>query len=431
MSSFDQIAEASADYLRAGELVPVGYRNTEAGVIPEDWTVRRLGELAVFIGSGTTNTKETGEYPLFGSTGLIGTCTAPIYEGEAILVARVGANAGKLNFVSGQYGVSDNTIILRLDSEINIIYLKYWLLRKNLNSLVFGSGQPLITGTQIKSLPLAIPPQKEQAAIAKALSDIDELLTSLNKFIAKKQAIKTATMQQLLTGKTRLPAFALREDGTRKGYTDSELGEIPEDWNIKNIEDIATVKGGKRLPKGEQLLTTPTKHPYIRVADMFYGGVTTDDLRFVPEHVAPLIKNYTMNENEIFISVAGTLGIVGKIPKLLNGANLTENADRISTEINPDFLLYWLMAEKIQNEIAQQSTVGAQPKLALARIQQFPVPVPLQDREQAAIATILSDMHIEIQTLEKRLFKTRQIKQGMMQELLTGKTRLIQGSEAR
>ncbi len=125
--------------------------------------------------------------------------------------------AGLVNLVNGKYGVSDNTIVINLNNNNDVEFIKSWLIKKDLNTLVFGSGQPLITGTQLKKLLIPLPKLKEQTAIATALFDIDNLIGSLEKLIAKKEAIKTATMQQLLTGKTRLPEFATREDGSLKG----------------------------------------------------------------------------------------------------------------------------------------------------------------------------------------------------------------------
>lgn len=182
-----------------------GYKQSELGEIPEDWEVSSIGDYANFIGSGKTNTKIKGNFPLYGSTGIIGSCPNPEYEGDAILVARVGANAGKLNFVSGKYGVSDNTIIIVLNTKADLQFFRYGLIRKNLNTLVFGSGQPLITGTQLKELLLSLPDKEEQTAISTILSDMDEELQTLEQRLNKTRQIKQGMMQELLTGKTRLP----------------------------------------------------------------------------------------------------------------------------------------------------------------------------------------------------------------------------------
>lgn len=183
---------------------PKAYKDSELGQIPEDWTISSLGEHALYIGSGKTNTRNSGEYPLYGSTGIIGSCSRPEYKGDSILVARVGANAGKLNSVSGLYGVSDNTIIVKINNFNDLNFIKYMLVSKNLNTLVFGSGQPLITGTQLRELSLLMPIQDEQMAIANILKNIDIDISILKSKVKKLYQIKQGVMQELLTGKTRL-----------------------------------------------------------------------------------------------------------------------------------------------------------------------------------------------------------------------------------
>lgn len=209
------------------------------------------------------------------------------------------------------------------------------------------------------------------------------------------------------------------------GYKQTDVGVIPEDWEVKTIKEIANVKGGKRLPAGKSLIDTITPHPYIRVTDMIIGGVCLDDIKYVPEDAFPIIRNYRIFIDDIFISVAGTLGVVGKIPLELNGANLTENADKITNiSCNQDFLFYNLTSERIQSIIDAEKTVGAQPKLALGRIEGFHIPLPPTINEQTAIATALSDVDALLNQLDKLIAKKRDIKQATMQQLLTGKKRL-------
>ena len=191
------------------------------------------------------------------------------------------------------------------------------------------------------------------------------------------------------------------------------------------LGEVAEVKSGKRLPLGRQLTERITSHPYIRILDMFNNGINLTDIKYVPEDVFPYIKNYRIFLEDIYISVAGTLGLVGRIPEILNGANLTENANKITNiKCNINFLLFVLRSDFIQNTIDAERTLGAQPKLALIRIRNFEIPFPPKE-EQTRIATILSDMDSEIQALETKLEKYKNIKLGMMQELLTGKIRLI------
>jgi type I restriction enzyme S subunit len=211
----------------------------------------------------------------------------------------------------------------------------------------------------------------------------------------------------------------------KSGYKMTEVGVIPEDWEVKELSSISAIKSGKRLPKGSLVASSKTSYPYIRVIDMNMGYLNLSNIMYVPENVQPMISKYIISKNDIYISVAGTLGLVGKIPEELDGANLTENANRI-TEIqcNRDYLMYYMMSPLIQNVIEAERTIGAQPKLALQRIRDFYIVLPRDNREQTAIAAALSDVDSLISALTKKIEKKKAIKQGLMQQLLTGKKRL-------
>jgi type I restriction enzyme, S subunit len=211
----------------------------------------------------------------------------------------------------------------------------------------------------------------------------------------------------------------------RPGYKATEAGVVPEEWEVRTVEQVALVTSGKRLPLGSSLVDHPTPHPYIRVKDMRPGTVDLTEIKYVPEAVFPAIQRYRIYERDIFISVAGSLGIVGKIPKELDGANLTENADRLTNiTCSQDYLLYVLMSPLIQTAIDSIRTVGAQPKLALTRIRKFPIPLPPAEAEQRAIAAALSDVDALLGGLDQLIAKKRDLKQAAMQQLLTGQTRL-------
>ena len=170
-----------------------------------EWEVKRLGEVATTIFSGKSSAgNSSGSFPVYGSTGKIGLSDSPEYEGSALLIARVGANAGRIQSVAGQYGVTDNTLILTIGESCLLQYFQYQLKAMNLNDLVYGSGQPLITGSILRSLIVNVPPLTEQQAIAKVLTDIDAELEALEQRRYKTRELKQAMMQELLTGRTRL-----------------------------------------------------------------------------------------------------------------------------------------------------------------------------------------------------------------------------------
>lgn len=210
----------------------------------------------------------------------------------------------------------------------------------------------------------------------------------------------------------------------KQGYKQTKVGIIPEDWEVKYIEDIAEVKGGKRLPLGHELTEATTPYPYIRVTNMSMGGLNDKQILYVPSEVQPKIKNYTISKDDLYIAVAGnTLGMVGTIPAKFDGANLTENADKIcNIKIHKEFLLFVLMSDLIQNVIQNEITTNAQPKLALTRIKKFRIPFPPL-KEQEKIAQILTTWDEAI-TKQTELLEAKELqKKAIMQKLLSGEVR--------
>lgn len=163
-----------------------------------EWVEKELNDLCFNISSGKDKTFEGGDFELYGSTGIIGRTEYPSYKGEYILVARVGANAGFLNRAKGKFGVTDNTLIIDLKIVDVIDFIFFTLETTGLNKLVFGSGQPLITGGQLKSLNLLIPmSEKEQKKIASCLSSLDALISALAEKIEQLKLHKKGLMQGL------------------------------------------------------------------------------------------------------------------------------------------------------------------------------------------------------------------------------------------
>ena len=200
----------------------------------------RLKEIVLSIASGITiNHSSKGTYPVYGSTGIIGYTNSNDYSGERILIARVGANAGATNIVCGEYGVSDNTLVITVHSEYEIKYIYYCLKHKKLNQFVFGSGQPLITGSLLKNISLYIPDRISQQHIAEALSDVDGMISLLEKLVAKYKSIKTACLQQMFpqNGET-VPRMRL------PGFTGA--------WEQRKLGDIADIVGGGTPSTGNQ-----------------------------------------------------------------------------------------------------------------------------------------------------------------------------------
>ena len=180
-----------------------------------------------------------------------------------------------------------------------------------------------------------------------------------------------------------------------------------EEWREVALGEIANVKGGKRLPSGATLTDSRTSHPYLRIVDFKDGGVDQSNLMYVPEEVFPKIKNYIVNSGDLYISIVGTIGLIGAIPTSLHHANLTENAAKIcefTADIDARFLSFFLRSQAGQEAIRSLTVGSTQPKLALFRIKDIRVPLPPLP-EQHAIAATLGALDDKIE-LNRRMCET-------------------------
>ncbi len=162
-------------------------------------------------------------------------------------------------------------------------------------------------------------------------------------------------------------------------------------WPIVKLGNLVDVKGGKRLPKGDTYHNSETKHPYIRVTDFINGSVNVQGLKYITEETHNKIQRYTISKDDVYISIAGSIGIVGKIPSSLDGANLTENAAKLVIKdgqlLDQNFLI-WFLTTQGQDQIQSKKKATSQPKLALFRIEEIELPLPPL-KEQKRIAAIL------------------------------------------
>jgi type I restriction enzyme S subunit len=193
---------------------------------------------------------------------------------------------------------------------------------------------------------------------------------------------------------------------------------------LVRIDTVCDVKGGKRLPKGEVFSIRKTDYPYIRVTDFNNNSVSLHSVPYITRQQHQKISRYTITTEDIYVSVAGSLGIVGIIPNELNGANLTENANKLTNiTCNQKYLLYALQTDFFRSAIEEAMTSAAQPKLAIYAIESTKIPLPPLPT-QNRIAAILQTWDRAIQLAEQQLEDLQTRKRGLMQLLLTGKKRL-------
>lgn len=172
----------------------------------------------------------------------------------------------------------------------------------------------------------------------------------------------------------------------------SELYELPDGWEWKTIDEFATIKSGKRVPKGKKLLDNTTPYPYIRVTDFSDNGtVDSTDIKYITEEIYQQIKNYTITDEDIYISVAGTIGKTGIIPSSLNGANLTENAVKIvfdNSKYDKNFIFNFTNSITFMEQIGLATKTVAMPKLAIKRLKEVYIPLPPLPEQQRIVSKL-------------------------------------------
>jgi len=359
-----------------------------------------------------TNTQET-----ISKVGLEGSSCKLIPENTIIIACRMAV--GKAVVFNKAVAINQDLKALYPKSNTEWRFLIQWYLSnaQYIESLGTGSTVKGIRLEHLKFLPINLPPLPEQQKIAKILTSVDEVIEKTQAQIDKLKDLKTGMMQELLTKGIEHTEFK-----------DSPVGRIPVGWEVVELKSIAAVKGGKRMPKGRPFSETKTSHPYIRVTNFEKGTINCSDLKYVLPEDQEKIKRYIIKKSDLYISIAGSIGLIGSVPNKLDGAQLTENAAKISLNkpaiTSKEFIKYLLSSSIVQNQFHQETGAGGGvPKLALFRIESTLLPLP-NFIEQDKIANVLSAIDKNIENIERKLTSTKSVKKALMQDLLTGKVRV-------
>ena len=349
-----------------------------------------------------------GKFPCFGGNGLRGYTTTFTHDGSYTLVGRQGALCGNVTFVSGRFYASEHAIVVTPKKETDIKFMSYVLYDMNLNQYSESSAQPGLSVKKLLELEYPIPQNKEeQTAIAEALSDIDSLISSLQKLIEKKNAIKQGAMQELLTGKKRLPGF----DEEWRTYKLGELGSFDKGCGISRAESNT---GNFPAVRYGELYTKHTD--YVK---QYYSCISGD--------VAQTAKRVTFGDI-LFAASGETKEEIGVCAAIVDRRDIFAGGDIVvftpTTGINPIFFGTLLNMPFVQKQKSERGQGDAVVHIHADSLSEIIISMP-EKNEQEAIATVIKDFNDEIEQLERKLEKYQQIKQGMMQELLTGRIRLV------
>ena len=399
-------------------------KQTEIGLIPDDWEVKEIKDFAD-VTTGNKNTQdavENGKYPFYVRSPIVERINDYSFDSEGIITAGDGVGTGKVfHYAKGKFGLHQRAYLIHNFKDVEPKYF-YFNFSKNfyerVHSMTAKSSVDSVRREMITKMQIPIPPTlAEQQRIANTLSDVDALISTTEKLIQKKKNIKQGAMQNLLTGKKRLPGFGEKQAdlfvpngthtkkvkdvspeqirlSTKKKQT--ELGEIPEDWEVKTLGEMLKIGHGKdykNLKSGD-------------VPVYGTGGYMTSVNGFLYEGETVCI---------------GRKGTIDKpqyhFGKIWTVDTLFYTYDFKS--LNPKYLFYKFC---LIDWLSMNEASGV-PSLTAKNIEDIQIAIPTEE-EQTAIANVLSSMDKEIETLNTKLEKYRNLKTAMMQQLLTGKIRL-------
>ena len=346
---------------------------------------------------------------------------------DDIVIARTGNTIGVVKYIDKDIkSVYNNGLIrIKIDDEFNSKFIYYNLISEDFKSFIYGisagtSTQPNMKIEHMLQYKINKFSLEEQEKIANILSSLDdkiELNNEMNKTLEE--------MAQSIFKRWFVDFEFPNESGepyksSGGEMVDSELGMIPKGWEVKVLGDICDVKGGKRLPKGKIVLDEKTEYPYLRVTDITSGYVNMNSIKYIDEETREKISRYIIEYSDLYISIAGTIGLVGSINKELDGASLTENMARIiCNNIEKYYMKLYLNYGEIQHLIKTRAVGSTQPKLPLYVIKDIPVLVPT-DKVMNRFKEIIVPLYKSIEENLSNIETIVDIRDSLLPKLMSG-----------
>jgi len=422
-------------------MVETNFKQTEIGLIPEDWEFKRIGDAFTFknglnkekaffgYGYPIVNYMDVYNNPgihperIKGKVFLNSTelKSFNVKQGD-VLFTRTSETQEEIGIASVVLDEMENLVfsgfLLRgrtYTTDFNINFCQYCFrsseVRQQIISKSSYTTRALTNGRLLSDIFVALPNLDEQQAISKALSDTDAWIGSLEKLIAKKRLIKQGAMQQLLTPK--------------------------EDWEVASLSDLTKVftkQTGFDYTAYIKPVLVQTKFdyviPFIQNKDFNNKWINLNTDYYIPIQIAKKFPRILLDEKSLLISISGAIGNIGVYDNeqlaFIGGAVAILKFKDVKSI---DWVMYYLKSDQGQNKLFGNVKAGSHQNLILDDLRKIQIPFPIVD-EQIRIANILSDMDKEIDAIEHKLQKAQQIKQGMMQQLLSGKIRLVAANKS-
>lgn len=411
------------------------FKDTEVGRIPEDWKVKTIGDIFEFknglnaskdcfgFGSPIINYTDVYRQKPLGRSNIKGKVFLSKSDVKRFQVQKNDVFFTRTSETPEEVGYSSvlledvedcvfSGFVLRARPKLQVLapaYCVYSFSTKQVrNAIINGctyTTRALTNGRVLSSIPIPIPPLAEQTRIATALSNIDALISELGILIEQKRAIKQGAMQKLLTGKKRLKGFS-------------------EPWGKKKLGEILSLKNGFAF-KSETYCAIG-KYKIITIANVQNGRLDLTDYNSVTDIPASIQQHQKLSIGDILISMTGNVGRVCRVDSSNCLLNQRVGLLEIRPNVNSDFVFTALNTNAFENAMRDKGQGAAQANINKSDIEDYALLMPSGEEEQSAIASVLTSMDNEITALELKKAKYEQIKQGMMQQLLTGKIRLVE-----
>jgi len=330
--------------------------------------------------------------------------SAKLFPSNTVLVAMYGATAGQVGILRTE--AATNQAVCGIYPSKNYLpeFLYYYLTnyKETLLLEVSGVAQPNLSQVKIKNIPLPLISLAEQrrivAKLDAAFAEIDKIATNTQQKLEEVQKLYASGITEIY-------------------FSNKSVHVVP-------LSTVSKIKGGKRLPKGSKLQPEPTNHPYIRVSDFTdFGTIDEKSIQYITEEIHSEISRYTISSNDVYVSIAGTIGKTGIIPQSLDGANLTENAAKIvlNEECDKDYFYFFTTSSSFEKQAIAQTRTAAQPKLALERL--GAVELPIHNKlSQQAIAEKARSVRDKVRLVEtllnEKLVQTQVLKSAILAQEL-------------
>lgn len=378
---------------------------------PSDWEISQIDKIAD-ITTGCRDVKDSvknGEYPFYVRSKDVERINFYDFDCEAVLTAGDGG-AGKIfHYKNGKFAAHQRVYVISKFEKVDGKYFYYFFSKNFLQEVEKYTAKSTVDSVRrpmIANMEFPLPPFKEQQAIASALSDFDEHIDNLTELIEKKKAIRDGALEELISGRTRIDGF----DG---------------EWKEVSLGDIVTILNGDRglnYPSENDFVSQGI--PFINAGHLDNKRIKWDNMDYISNELYDLLGGGKIKKDDILFCLRGSLGKFALVD-FDGGAPASSLCIIRAREITDAKYLNQLMSSSfIKSSIGSTNTGSSQPNLSAKDVSRFNVKVPIDIKEQKAIASILTAMDEEIESLEVEKEKMLQIKEGAMDDLLTGRVRL-------